>query len=158
MHEDLKEEVLEVVANSRLNANQNVRQSMIKELTKNVENTATDPKLAYVLLAALKDSDASDLKRMALNQNEREIDTRAQVMSFMEDITKQMNNNPYYVADPKNQPRKDIPNRPATFYDKDDFSEGELEIETKLTTYNDFMRSRNAIPNEASRDDIDSTS
>lgn len=157
MHDDLKEEVLEVVATSRLNANQAVRQKIVAELTKNIENTATDPKLAGVLLAALKDSDSSDIKRLALNQNERSLDNRAQVLSFLEQISQQVKDNPYYVAEPRVRQQKELPNRPATFYEKDDFLDGELEIETKLTTYNDFMRSRNAIPSEANLVESDST-
>jgi len=156
MHEDLKEEVLEVIANSRLNANQVVRQKMITALTVNVDNTATDPKLAYVLLTALKDSDASDLKRMTLNQNDRAIDSRSQVLSFLEAITDQVKNNPHYVADPR-VARDGIPNRPKTFYDKEDFIDGELELESHPTTYNDFMRSRNAIPSAANLDVNEST-
>lgn len=157
MDYDLLEGVLEQVAEQRMDANQRVRQRMIKKLAEDVDGTAQDPKLAYVLLAALKDADNIDIKRLGLKQNEREIDNRARVLSFIQDITTKVSGNPYYNPDPK-QVKDSIPGRPETFYDKDDFVDGELEIETKLTNYNDFMRSRNAIPNEANRDDSDSAS
>ena len=93
MDYDLIEGVLEQVAEQRLDANQRVRQRMIKQLTVNVENTAEDPKLAYILLAALKDADNVDIKRMGLKQNEREIDNRARVLSFLEDINNKVTGN-----------------------------------------------------------------
>ena len=157
MDYDLIEGVLEQVAEQRLDANQRVRQRMIKQLTVNVENTAEDPKLAYILLAALKDADNVDIKRMGLKQNEREIDNRARVVSGLEDINNKVTGNPFYVAEPKAH-ATGIAGRPDTFYTKEDFVDGELDIETKLTNYNDFMRSRNAIPSEANLDDSDSAS
>ena len=62
------EELLEALATRRLNRNQEKRGEMIAALTEDVKATATDPKLAYVLLAALKDSDSSDIKRLQLQQ------------------------------------------------------------------------------------------
>ena len=148
MHDDLDEMVLERVAEIRMNKNQKIRGQMIDALAKDAkttENTASDPKLAYVLLAALKDSDTIDIKRLGLKHNEREIDTRERVLSFMENITSQVKGNPYYVPEGVVE-SAGLRDRPKSFYDKEDFVEGELDIETKLTNYNDFMSQRNAIP------------
>lgn len=158
MHEDLEEMVLERAAELRMNNNQRIRGKMIEALTKDqttLENTATDPKVAYILLAALKDSDNIDIKRLGLKQNEREIDSRERVLSFLENVTTQVKGNPYFVDKPVAN-NNELKGRPTTFYDKDDFVEGELEIETKLTNYQDFMRSRNAIPSSENRDASDS--
>lgn len=160
MHDDLTEMVLERAAEIRMNANQRIRAQMIESLAGTKDEamgTAKDPKLAYVLLAALKDSDTIDIKRLGLKQNEKEIDNRARVLSFMENITAQVKGNPYYVDKPIAN-NNELKGRPATFYDKEDFVEGELEIETKLTNYHDFMSSRNAIPSSEKRDDSDSAS
>jgi hypothetical protein len=160
MHEDLTEMVLERAAEIRMDRNQVIRQQMIDGLAKDKEDaaaTARDPKLAYVLLAALKDSDTIDIKRLGLKQNEREIDNRGRVLSFLENISAQVKGNPYYVENPTNS-SNELKGRPTTFYDKEDFVDGELEIETKLTNYHDFMSSRNAIPSSANRTDNDSAS
>lgn len=160
MHDDLTEMVLERAAEIRMNRNQVIRQQMIDGLAKDKEDaeaTARDPKLAYVLLAALKDSDTIDIKRLGLKQNEREIDNRGRVLSFLENIATQVKGNPYYVENPT-PGNHELKGRPDTFYNKEDFVEGELEIETKLTNYHDFMSSRNAIPSSANRTDNDSES
>jgi hypothetical protein len=152
--------VLERAAEIRMDRNQVIRQQMIDGLAKDKEDaaaTARDPKLAYVLLAALKDSDTIDIKRLGLKQNEREIDNRGRVLSFLENISAQVKGNPYYVENPTNS-SNELKGRPTTFYDKEDFVDGELEIETKLTNYHDFMSSRNAIPSSANRTDNDSAS
>ena len=63
----------------------------------------------------------------------------------MENITSQVKGNPYYVPEGVVE-SAGLRDRPKSFYDKEDFVEGELDIETKLTNYNDFMSQRNAIP------------
>lgn len=157
MNEDLNEMVLERAAEMRMNHNQRIRSQMIEALAGTKEEahgTAKDPKLAYVLLAALKDSDTIDIKRLGLKQNEKEIDNRARVLSFLDNITTQVKGNPYRTETPNQNIT--LKGRPETFYDKEDFVEGELEIETKLTNFHDFMSSRNAIPSAENRSDNDS--
>lgn len=158
MHDDLEEMVLERAAELRMNNNQKIRGQMIDALARDADTTsitASDPKLAYVLLAALKDSDTMDIKRLGLKQNEREIDSRERVLSFMENINSQIKGNPYFVPSNK-QGEPELKGRPESFYNKEDYVEGELEIETKLTNFQDFMSSRNAVPSAANRDDKDS--
>lgn len=155
MDEDLKSELLEVVAEHRMNANQNVRQKMIKHLSENVEQTANDPKMAYVLLAALKDSDTIDIKRLGLNQNAQEIDNRTRVLGFLENITSQVSGNPYYSEAAAKVATGELHGRPDVFYEVDDFTEDELEINVVGTNHKDFMRSRNAIPNSPNREESD---
>ena len=160
MNEDITELALEQLAEIRMNRNQEVRERLIVELAGDdakLSLTASDPKQARILLTALKDADDSDLKRMGLKQNERELDTRERVLSFMENITSVVKGNPFYNERPmegEHQPK----GRPETFYDKDDFVEGELEIETNLSSYQEFMSSRNALPNSANLTDNDSDS
>ena len=150
------EELLEALATRRLNRNQEKRGEMIAALTEDVKATATDPKLAYVLLAALKDSDSSDIKRLQLQQKEKEISQEGRALDFLQSLTKVAKRNPYYQPD-GTVADSEIP-RPASYAEDEQYIEGELDQQSAPMNYASFMTDRNALPNEDSDSANDSQS
>lgn len=152
--QDLKDQLFEVVAETRMEANQNIRAKMIAHLSTNIESTANDPKAAYVLLTALKDSDSMDIKRLGLKATAKEINSREEVLSFLSELGRVVKENPY-VNENYRPEGEGIRNRPQHFVENPTFTEGELSFDQAPTNYNDFMRSNNAIPNSSNDEDND---
>ena len=133
----------EVDLTGGLKANRTLRQQVIDTLLED-PNTFRDPKVTRVLLAALKDADASLIGEVRAKAEDKNADANAQIAAIASNMAQQFTGKDLLAREPIEGECTEKKPPTVEFEDldisEDDISDGLLEPITEPETYDKFMQ------------------